>query len=147
MANPDRQRSRVYAWEDANVAPLDGQHIAFAAAQGIVDAIWQELGLHYPPRVEPLPTQARTRIADADRITIRLPALTPSWCLLHELAHCLTTTVDGQSDGHGPSFVGIYVQLLQRYLQLDGTAMKQSLAAANVEVDAATRPGFVNAHG
>ena len=147
MAIPDRQRSRVYAWEDANVAPLDESRIAFAAAQGMVDAIWQELGLHYPPRVEPLPAQARARVADADRLTIRLPASTPSWCLLHELAHCLTTTADGKSDGHGPSFVGIYVQLLQRYLRLNGAAMMQSLAAASVEVDATARPVFVDAHG
>jgi len=33
----------------------------------------------------------------------------------------MTTTLDGHSEGHGPAFVGIYVQLLARYLRLDST--------------------------
>jgi hypothetical protein len=144
MAGPDRQRSRVYAWEDAQVAPLDGSTIPFAAAQGMVDAIWQELGLRYPPRVEPLPAQVRTRLADANRLVIRLPAATPSWCLLHELAHALTTTMDGQSDLHGANFVGVYVQLLGRYLRLDEAGLLRSLAAAGIEVAADARPAFLD---
>jgi hypothetical protein len=143
-ATPDRQRSRVYAWEDANVAPLDRSKIAFSAAQGMVDAIWRELGLQYPPRVEPLPAQARVRIADADRLTIRLPALISSWCLLHELAHCLTTTADGQSDGHGPDFMGIYVRLLRHYSRLSGAEMRLSLAAAAIDVRVDAEPAFVD---
>jgi hypothetical protein len=141
---PDRQRSRVYAWEDANVAPVDPSHIAFAAAQGIVDSIWAELGLCYPPRVERLPPQVRTRVADATRLTIRLPALTPSWCLLHELAHCLTATLDGHSDGHGPGFMGIYVQLLQRYLRMNKAEMLESLATAGIAVLPNAQPAFLD---
>ena len=144
MAGPDRQRGRVYAWEDANVAPRDSSEVPFTAAQGMVDAIWRELGLVYPPRVEPLPAQARTRLADADRLTIRLPALTPSWCLLHELAHSLTSTEDGRSDGHGKRFVGIYVQLLARYLRLDEAEMLRSLAAAGVDAFVEAKPVFVD---
>jgi len=34
------------------------------------------------------------------------------WCLLHELAHAMTSHVDGRSDGHGPLFMGVYVNLL-----------------------------------
>ena len=143
-AGPDRQRSRVYAWEDAHVAPFDQTQIPFAAAQGMVDAIWQELGLRYPPRVEPMPPQARTRLADANRLTIRLPALTPSWCLLHELAHALTTTMDGQSDGHGPNFVGLYVQLLQRYLRLNEADLLRSLAKSGIAVTTNAQPAFVD---
>jgi hypothetical protein len=143
-ATPDRQRSRVYAWEDSTVAPLDRSQIPFAAAQGMVDAIWQELGLRFPPQVEPMPAQARTRLADANRLVVRLPGLTPSWCLLHELAHSLTTTMDGQSDGHGPIFVGIYVQLLRRYLRLDEAAMLRDLEAAGIEVAIDAQPVFVD---
>jgi hypothetical protein len=144
MAIRDRQRSRVYAWENAEIAPLDGSKVAFAAAQGMVDAIWRELGLHYPPRVEPLPAQTRRRLADANRLTIRLPALTPSWCLLHELAHALTTTMDGQSDGHGPIFVGIYVQLLRQYLRLSEAEMLHSLALAGIAIVTNARPAFLD---
>jgi len=92
MPQRDRQRSRVYAWENREIAPRDRSRVAFPAAQGMVNAIWSEMGLRYPPRVEPLPAQARMRVADADRLTVRLPRLAPSWCLLHELAHSMTMT-------------------------------------------------------
>jgi len=55
----DRQQARVYAWEDAAVTAADRSAIPFGAAQGMVDAIWSELGLRYLPKVEPLPRQAR----------------------------------------------------------------------------------------
>jgi hypothetical protein len=112
VAKRDLQRGRVYAWEARTVAPRDPTQVAFSAAQGMVDAIWSEMGLRYPPRVEALPAQARSRIADADRLTLRLGPKTPSWCLLHELAHSMSTTQDGNSDGHGERFMGIYLQLL-----------------------------------
>jgi hypothetical protein len=143
MPQRDWQRSRVYAWEDRVIAPRDRSRIPFPAAQGMVNAIWSETGLRYPPRVEPLPAQARTRVADADRLTLRLPRLAPSWHLLHELAHSMSTTHDGQSDGHGPVFMGIYVQLLGRYLRLDEAELLQSLAVAGIQAHANARPAFV----
>jgi hypothetical protein len=93
--------------------------------------------------VEPLPAQARTRVADADRLTLRLPRLAPSWHLLHELAHSMSTTHDGRSDGHGPVFMGIYLQLLGRYLRLDEVELLQSLAVAGIQAHANARPVFV----
>jgi hypothetical protein len=144
MGARDTQRSRVYAWEDRVIAPRDASQVAFAAAQGMVDAIWSEMGLHHPPRVERLPAQARTRIADANRLTLRLPASTPSWCLLHELAHAMTTTHDGRSDGHGPGFVGIYVQLLGRYLRLEQDWLLRTLTEAGIRVRTDARPVFID---
>ncbi len=126
------------------IAPRDLSPIPFPAAQGMVDAIWSEMGLRYPPRVEPLPAQARTRVADADRLTLRLPPLTPSWCLLHELAHAMTSSHDGRSDGHGPSFMGIYVQLLGRYLRIEESWLLRSLEEAGIQVRIAARPVFVD---
>ena len=123
--------------------PRDRSRIPFPAAQGMVNAIWSETGLRYPPRVEPLPAQARTRVADADRLTLRLPRLAPSWHLLHELAHSMSTTHDGRSDGHGPVFMGIYLQLLGRYLRLDEVELLQSLAVAGIQAHANARPVFV----
>jgi hypothetical protein len=143
MPQRDWQRSRVYAWEDRVIAPRDRSRIPFPAAQGMVNAIWSETGLRYPPRVEPLPAQARTRVADADRLTLRLPRLAPSWHLLHELAHSMSTTHDGRSDGHGPVFMGIYLQLLGRYLRLDEVELLQSLAVAGIQAHANARPVFV----
>jgi hypothetical protein len=38
----------------------------------MVDAIWAEFGLHFPPKVERLPRQARSTMADATRLSIRV---------------------------------------------------------------------------
>ena len=54
----DHQRSKVYDWEERFVAPYDTTLITFAQAQGMVNAIWAEMGLRFPPKVECLPRQA-----------------------------------------------------------------------------------------
>jgi hypothetical protein len=144
MTGRDYQRSRVYDWEGRVVVPYDRSHLAIAAAQPMVDAIWTEMGLLYPPRVEPLPAVARRRLADANRLTIRLPALVPSWCLLHELAHAMTSDHDGRSDGHGPLFMAVYVQLLSRYMRLDAGPLRASAAARGIRVALEPKPSFVS---
>ncbi len=146
-AGRDGQRARVYAWEDRVVAPCHPGTVPFAAAQGTVDAIWSEMGLLYPPRVQALPAQARTRVADANRLRIRLPPQTPCWCLLHELAHAMTSTQDGLSDGHGPIFVGVYVGLLVRYLRMDAAALHDSLCAAGIRLQPGATPVFCDPVG
>lgn len=143
----DAQRQRVYAWEDRVVAPHGGGSIAFAAAQPMVDAIWAELGLRFPPRVAPLPPQARRRVADANRLRLRLPPACPPWVLLHELAHALSSTQDGASDGHGAVFMGLYLDLLVRYLRLDRGMLLASLAAAGIAVQEDARPVFLDPPG
>jgi hypothetical protein len=144
MARRDSQRSRLYAWEDRTIGTLDQTEIGFAAAQGMVDAIWAELGLAFPPKVEKLPRQARAVLADASRLRLRLPEHFPSWWLLHELAHCMTSTHDGESDQHGPLFVGIYLQLLTRYLRVPQADLLHSLRAAGISVQPDARPLFLD---
>jgi len=139
----DTQRGRLYQWEDRVVAPRDRTTIARGDAQAMVDALWADLGLRYPPAVEKLPPQSRRVLADASRLRIRLPEQTPSWCVLHELAHALTSTHDGRSDQHGPLFVGIYVQLLVRYMGMEAEALLGSLAEAGIAVAVDARPLFV----
>ncbi len=155
MSGPrDSQRGRVYAWENRIIAPHDSTLVAYGRAQDMADAIWTDMGLQFPPCVEPLPGQASATLASATRLSIFLPAKTPSWCLLHELAHAMTTDVDGSSDGHGPIFMGVYLKLISRYLRLDPDRLLESAAVAGIAVtsdanpifvDAVCRPG--NAHG
>jgi hypothetical protein len=140
----DHQRGRVYAWEERFVAPCDSSSIAFAQSQGMVDAIWADMGLRFPPKVVRLPRQARTTVADATRLVIRLSEATSSWCLLHELAHAMSSTHEGGSDGHGPTFMGLYAQLLIRYLRVPPDALGRSLHDADIEVDMHARPVFLN---
>jgi hypothetical protein len=139
----DRQRARVYAWEDVVVAPRGGDLQPFAHAQPMVDAIWADLGLRHPPAVEPLPRQSRRLQADANRLRLRLPERWPSWLLLHELAHALSSTAEGNSDGHGPRFMGLYLQLLERYLRLPTADLVESLATHGIACDVAARPLFL----
>ena len=120
----DRQRSKVYAWEERFIAPRDQSSIAFAQAQGMVDAIWTEMGLLFPPKVEPLPRQARSTVADANRLSIRLADASPSWWLLHELA--------------------LYAQLLTRYLRIPSDALLSSLRVAGIEMDTRAVPIFID---
>jgi hypothetical protein len=141
----DGQRSKVYAWEERFVAPHDPSTIVLAQAQGMVDAIWTEMGLRFPPKVEPLPRQARSTMADANRLTIRLADSCPSWWLLHELSHALTSTHDGRSDGHGAKFMGLYVQLLARYLRLPMDDLLASVHGAGIEIDHRAVPVFLDA--
>lgn len=138
----DRQRTRVYAWEDAVVTVADDSLIPFPLAQGMVDAIWSELGLRFPPKVERLPRQSRRLQGDASRLRLRLPDPIPSWLLLHEVAHALSSTADGGSDGHGPAFMGLYVKLLTLYLRMSATMLIGSATAAGIAIDTEARPIF-----
>jgi hypothetical protein len=143
MRRRDHQRARVYAWEDTHVAPADPGRLPFAQASGMVRAIWTERGLRYPPRVEPLPASSRC-LGDATRLAIRLGDPFPSWCLLHELAHSLTCTHDGDSDGHGTRFMGIYMRLLDAYLRLDLNVLAASASAAGIRFDLDATPIFAD---
>jgi hypothetical protein len=125
------------------VAPRDPSFILFPEVQGMVNAIWADMGLRYPPKVEPLPKQARKTIATANRLSIFLGERTPSWCLLHELAHAMTSTIDGISDGHSEQFIGIYVKLLVKFLRLDSVELARSLMENSISMDAQARPLFL----
>jgi hypothetical protein len=144
MDDRDRQRHRVYAWEEQFIAPRDPSLIEPAQAQGMIDAIWAETGLRFPPKVERLPRQARSTMADASRLSIRLADSSPSWCLLHELAHAMSSTHDGHSDGHGPTFMGLYAQLLIRYLRVPIDTLLQSIEVARIEADMQAKPVFID---
>lgn len=141
----DAQRGRVYAWENRIVAPRDPTTLPFSAAQAMIDAIWSDMGLRYPPAAERLPAQSTKTLARANRLSVALPERTPSWCLLHELAHAMTSTEDGHNDGHGPNFMGVYARLLTRYLRMDEAELLSSLADAGIRIARDARPVFLDA--
>ncbi len=141
----DFQRSKVYDWENRVIAPRDPSFVSFAEAQGMVNAIWSEMGFKYPPKIEPLSSRAKATVASATRLSILLQKRTPSWCLLHEVAHAITSTMDGQSDGHCELFMGVYVRLLVHYLRFDAESLIQSLQSEDILVaQDATLAFFLN---
>ena len=145
MSGPrDSQRGRVYAWENRIIALRDSTFVDYARAKPMVDAIWTEIGLKYPPAVEPLPSQSSATLASATRLSIFLPAQIPSWCLLHELAHAMTSDFEGNSDGHGPTFMGLYIMLISRYLRMEKGDLLKSAAADGIDVAPDASPIFVD---
>lgn len=138
------EADRLYAWEDRVVAPRDLSRVPFAQLQALVDHVWAAEGLRFPPRVRPLPRQARRTVARATRLAIEAPEALPSWVLLHEIAHAMTSTAEGDNDGHGPAFVGLYLRLLVRHARMDGAALARSLEAAGIPFDPGARPVFLD---
>jgi hypothetical protein len=132
MSWRDRHAAKLYAWEDAVVAPRDRGLVPFARLQALVDHVWAGEGRRWPPRVRPLPKQARRTVARATRTAIEAPAELPSWVLLHEIAHALTADVDGNHAGHGPDFVAAYLRLLATHARLDRAMLEESLAKAGI---------------
>ena len=143
MSRGDAAALRLYAWEDRVVAPRDTGAVPFARLQALVDHVWTAEGLRFPPRIRPLPRQARRTVARATRLAIEAPAELPSWVLLHELAHAMTSTAEGASAGHGPLFVGMYLGLLVRHARLPAEELASSLRAAGIAFDPAARPVFL----
>ena len=144
MSRTDVAARKLYAWEDAVVAPRDRSLVPFARLQALVDHVWAAEGLRWPPRVRPLPRQARATVARGSRLAIEAPAALPSWVLLHELAHAMTSTAEGFHHGHGPAFVGVYLRLLGRHAGMDVAWLAASLAEAGIGCDAAARPAFLD---
>jgi hypothetical protein len=132
MSRHDRAARRLYAWEDAVVAPRDQSRVPFGQLQSLVDHVWQDAGRHFPPRVKPLPKQARRTVTRATRTTIECPAELPSWVLLHEIAHALIADVDGNGLDHGPDFVRAYVDLLVRHARMDRALLEETALAAGL---------------
>ena len=76
--------------------------------------MWARAGLTYPPKIRELARTARRTTANADRLTISIPAIGVSaTVLLHEIAHSMTSDAASErSHAHGPRFVGALMKLL-----------------------------------
>jgi hypothetical protein len=130
----DFQRSRLYRWENEHVLPLDRQPIPLDACRALVAAVFvRRLG---PDAAPPLVEDGRgRRHAAGSRDVIKLPR----WArtrpvVLHECAHGLAT------DGHGPDFVRVYVELLVEFSGFDRATLEAGLSAAGLQVTPAGQP-------
>lgn len=134
---------RLYAWENRVVAPLDRSIVPFAQMQALVDHVWTGEGLRWPPRMRPRKA-SKTILATGSRLAIEAPETLPSWILLHEIAHAMTSTAEGHGAGHGPDFVGVYVHLLVRYCRLDEAMLAATLTADGIHWNPDARPAFLD---
>lgn len=133
-AHKDYQRQRVYNWEDSVVAPHCPAIVPFTAGQQYVDGVWLANGWTRSPRVVPLPRQCKRVVARASHGEICLPQRIAGWIILHELAHVLT------DDRHGPDFVGIYIDLLERTEKLSRLLTMYTLKQARIDFNLAAQP-------
>lgn len=138
----DFQRSAVYAWETEFVSPRDTTPVEFANIQPIVNWIWQSEGLKYPPFVERLPKQKR-KAGDATRTCVRFQEKTYTWIILHELAHALSSNVDDETNMHGALFLGLFIQLLSRYLHIPISELAASAESKGLKFKLDARPAFL----
>jgi hypothetical protein len=130
----DYQRAKVYLWEDKHVRPNCPAVVLFANGQQYVDGVWLANGWTRPPRVLPLPKQAHATMARANHGQVWLPPKIAGWIVLHELAHALT------DDAHGPNFVGMYIDLLERVESLSRLITMFTLKQAKVDFNLGVQP-------
>lgn len=140
----DFQRSKLYKWERAVVAPRTNKIVKFDDAQTFIDGVWMSLGLIGAPRVELMSLRNKKADAAADRVNIYLKGDTPAWIVIHEIAHSLNRQktrgswiYDGAEDcdGHGPKFVGEYIRLLDRVLGIPLCLTQYSLGVHGVKYE------------
>jgi len=144
MTIRDRQRQRVYDWENTVVQPQSSRIVKFEQAQAFVDGVWLALGLRFPPRVELMPAQAKTRWATGNRARLQLRDKTPAWIILHELAHSITQEHDKDHESHGADFVGVYIKLLEKVLNIPTIMLMYTLKEHGVRYNLAAQPKFID---
>jgi hypothetical protein len=138
----DRQRQRVYNWENLNIAPKDRTPVRFENIKHIVDFVWSSQGLEYPPQVILIPKQNHN-CGDATRTTVRFREETQTWIILHELSHSMSSLCDDRSNQHGALFMGLYCQLLSKYLNMDFAELIKSATDFGLRVKPDAKPAFL----
>ncbi len=140
----DFQKSKVYAWEDKVIAPKDKTFVPFNQIESIVNYIWKMEGLKYPPQVKELAKQNKNVCARGCRSAVYFPEKgTYTWILLHECSHALSSNMESETNLHGSLFLGLYLQLLGRYLKLDVVELAHSADKEGLKFDLLARPVFI----
>lgn len=118
LGQRDSQKQKVYDWENQHVIGRTEEYIPFERCQDMVNYIWEQMGWKYPPRVRPLHTNERKAAAKANRLNVYVPEGrgAKTTVLIHECAHSATADVDGNSERHGPEYVGVYMKMLDKLI-------------------------------
>lgn len=142
----DFQRSKVYEWEQTYVAPKDrNSGLDFDSISFISDYIWMMEDLQHPPKILPLDSRDQAG-GKGERLALYFPKerKTPTWIIIHEIAHALTSEIEGNSHRHGPYYVGCYIHLLSKYLKLDPWELRYTASTImGIEIDIYTGPTFL----
>jgi hypothetical protein len=139
----DGQKSRLYSWEEEVIAPHGGAVIGIGAAQGVIDHIWAEVGLQYPPKVQKFQDNVTTKWATGNRFNIQMHSTIPTWVLLHELAHSMTSTHEGSEHGHNENYVGMYMLLCEKFLKIDYLYLQHTATMRGIKFNLSAKPTFL----
>ena len=139
MRERDSQKQRVYDWEDKYIGSKHSDIVVFDNVQSIIDYVWNGMGLEYPPKAILLSKTAR-KGGSATRLHVRLQPVTRTWIILHELAHSMTSDEEDNSDRHNAQFVGVYMKLLEKFLNIPSTYLWWSATESKVKFDRFATP-------
>lgn len=138
----DSQKQRVYKWEESFLPAKDHSLVPFDNIQGIVNYIWQNENLQYPPIVKKK-LNGKKHIGFGSRTKISFnPVPIPTWIIIHELTHSLTSNLE-TSAGHNEDFVGMYIYLLSKYLNIPMSELTESLDKSCIRYNLNVRPWFI----
>lgn len=134
----DTQRSKVYAWERADIWP-DGisaqdhePEMSLEECLIFIARVWQDYTTAPPPRVR---QGRRGATARGGRYRITLPTWAQNkWVILHELAHALLAYRQSIEPWHGPEFARHYIDLLATYLKVSKTELTRSARKRKIKV-------------
>jgi hypothetical protein len=143
MSGNDYQKSKVYQWEHNEIK--DRSKVAIADAQVIVNHVWKSEGLMYPPTVVPIHVNTTKASGKANRTTIYLQPVVSTSVILHEIAHSMTMTVDGDCMWHNGWWLGVYVKLLDKYLKMPLIVSLYTLKRDGIDVNINAYPVFLDA--
>lgn len=139
----DAQKSKVYTWENAVFRCKDKSRVPYGNIQNLVDYVWAKEGLSFPPQVEPLPKQAKVYCATGSRLKLQFQETAQTCVILHEIAHAMTSDFEGNSNHHGSLFMGIFIQLLVRYMGLSYAELVGSAENSGLKVKIDAKPIFI----
>lgn len=124
----DSQRAKVYSWE--NRLFWTHEELSFDECLALVSRVRIDYGA---PMLRVLDGRARTSACYApDRNAIVLPRQQrKTFVVLHELAHSLAGITVAW---HGPEFMRIYLDLLERYLGKSMKDLRASCKVAHIKV-------------
>ena len=143
----DTQKGKVYKWEKEVCPKYDRSSVSFDEIPAIVNHVWSEMGLEYPPVVLSMPKQNRKALAKGDRNNVLFDedSSYPTWIILHELAHSMTISREFQkNERHGPNFVGVYMKLLEKFLNIPMIILMGSANLHGVKFNFDAKPVFLD---
>src|SRR5262245_24515265 len=108
--------------------------VPFTNGQTYVNGVWLAQGWLNAPRVNSISDGKGNALARASSGQHTLPVTIAGLVILHELAHALT------DDGHGPNFVGMYIDLLERVESLSRLITMYSLKQAGIDFNLGVQP-------